>query len=393
MSRKNGFLPVFFVMTFYVNGIKQENNNEYAVEMLIDVESMSLARILLEEKNILILSLSKYTDRENTLGDVSLYIVYNNQEIRINTTYTQAQEAANFFVYIGFDLQKIQSTTANISDEESQDIIKKANAYAQNIHTKQSNTQQREEVEQKKIYSDDHLEQAKYIVLEVFEIIDRTLKRSWEYIALQDMKKIIHVTEELKKLRMGTNFEKIRDTIQEVFALLKKVDDEYFVRIQDPNATIVSGSVVTMTDIDREIEKMQNIQILKKLGAHISVKNQDYAVFGKLAIYRKFLQKDILLKIGNIGSIVFGWYDIAEFVLVVVLMLLGVYTVSNELYMFSLYQYELAYMLVYVGMRWMLVFVSRYMRTKQLPRLFLIVAVAVIVHYVLMWAIKTNFAL
>ncbi len=79
------------------------------------------------------------------------------------------------------------------------------------------------------------------------------------------MKEITTLTQELKKLRLGTNFEKIRDTIQKIFAVLDVVDDRYFARKEEESETIAAESVVTTTDVDRELEKLEEIKILKDL--------------------------------------------------------------------------------------------------------------------------------
>jgi len=130
------------------------------------------------------------------------------------------------------------------------------------------------------------------------------------------------LVEELKKLRMGTNFEKIREVIQDIFKMIEAINDDYYASIQNPNDTILPESLVTPVDVDKELERMENVKILKSLGARISLKNQDYATFGSSAIFRKFLQKDFLLKIADLPSILYSLYDITEFVLLIVVTLL-----------------------------------------------------------------------
>ncbi len=208
-----------------------------------------------------------------------------------------------------------------------------------------------EEEKERKVYEDVKLESAKKILDRVFEKTDLTLKRSEGKIGVQDMKKIKEIAEDLKKLRMGTNFEKIRERIQELFKILERIDDEYFAAINDPNITIATDSLVTTTDVDKELERMENVKILKGLGAKISLKNQDYASFGPGAIYRKFLQKDLLLKLADVPGLLHGAYDIVELIMLVVVCLLGVYTLANEIYLFSVNQFGLSYVLMSVGLR------------------------------------------
>jgi hypothetical protein len=138
---------------------------------------------------------------------------------------------------------------------------------------------------------------------------------------------------------------------------------------------------------------MENVKILKSLHAHISLKNQDYASFGPWAIFWKFLQKDFLLKISDLWSLLYSLYDVTEFVLIVVITLLWIYTLANEIYLFSTNQFGLAFSLISVGIRAFVIFAARYFRNKSVGKLLLIMILAILMHYLMMRVVTTNFAL
>ena len=309
-------------MTFSVNGIKQAKNEKYNVEMLVCVDASLLARKILEEHTILILSLKEFPTEPKTFGDIYFTIDFDVQDIPIVTKYTDIQEAANFFTLIGFDIKNINSYSKPLSEKEVVTIIAAAKAEAEKKKEEVRKQILEKETEERKVYEDAHLESAKKIIERVFEKVDECTKRSAGKISLQDTKKLKMLVEELKKLRMGTNFEKIREVIQEIFKMIEAINDVYYDSIQNPNDTISSESLVTPVDVDKELERMENVKILKSLHAHISLKNQDYATFGSSAIFRKFLQKDFLLKIADLPSIVYSLYDVTEFVLLIVVTLL-----------------------------------------------------------------------
>ncbi|MEI6118733.1 MAG: hypothetical protein WCP92_05950 [bacterium] len=58
------------MMTFSVNGIKQEKNEKNSVEILVCVDAPLLVRKILEEHNILILSLKEFPTEKTTYGDI-----------------------------------------------------------------------------------------------------------------------------------------------------------------------------------------------------------------------------------------------------------------------------------------------------------------------------------
>lgn len=380
-------------MTFSVNGIKQEKNEKYTVEMLVCVDAPLLARKILEQYNILILSLKEFPTEKTTFGDIYFTISLNFQNIDIVTKYTDIQEACNFFTFIGFNISSINSFSKPLSKKEIDSIITNGQTDAATKKTNIWKNILEKETEERKVYEDVKLESAKKIISRVFEKVDETTKRSAGTISLQDTKKLNSLTEELKKLRMGTNFEKIRETIQDIFKMIEVINDTYYASIQNPNDTISPQSLVTTIDVDKELERMENVKILKSLHAHISLKNQDYATFGPWAIFWKFLQKDFFFKIADIWWFLYSLYDITEFVLLIIITLLGIYTLANELYLFSMNQFGLLFSLVSMGIRGFVIFAARYFRNKSVGKLLLIMILAILMHYFMMWVVTTNFAL
>jgi hypothetical protein len=288
-------------MTFSVNGIKQEKNERYKVEMLVCVDAPLLARKILEEENVLILSLKEYSEDKETFGDIYFTINLNFQEITMVTTYTDIQEACDFFTFVGFSITNINSYSKPLTKTEVLAIIEKAQRDAELKRIQVQEQLDKKEAQERKVYQDAHLEAAKKIIVRVFEKVEETTKRSAGTVAILDTKRIHDLTEELRKLRMGTNFEKIRDTIQELFAIMETIDNEWYASIQNPSTTILPGSIVTPVDVDRELDRMETTKILKSLNAKIAGKNQDYVLFGSSAIFWKFLQKDLSLKISNVS--------------------------------------------------------------------------------------------
>jgi len=287
-------------MTFGVNGIKQEKNEKHPLEILVCVDAPLLARKILEEHTILILSLKEFSPDKKTFGDIYFTIKQKFQEIDIVTKYTDIQEACNFFTFIGFDIIGINSYSKPLSQKEVDIIIATAKSKAVNKETQVREQIEEMESAEKKIYADEKLQSAKKIIARVFEKVDETTKRSASMLSVLESKKLAALSEELKKLRMGTNFEKIREVIQDIFTMLESINYRYFKSIRNANDTISPESLVTYSDVDKQQERMENVKILKSLGAKISFKNQDYATFGSSAIYRKFLQKDLRLKLSNI---------------------------------------------------------------------------------------------
>jgi hypothetical protein len=114
---------------------------------------------------------------------------------------------------------------------------------------------------------------------------------------------------------------------------------------------------------------------------------------GSYGIFWNFLQKDFLYKIADLWSLLYNFYDITELLLVVIVTLLGIYTLANEVLLFATSQYGLAFSMITIGIRWWVLFIVRKLRNKTISRSILLAAVAIVLHYVVMWVVTNNFAL
>jgi hypothetical protein len=386
-------------MTFSLNGIKQERKEKYPIEMLMCIDDQLLARKFLEQQGILILDLKEFYQDKKTFGDVYFTSKFNLQEIEIVTKYEDIQEACNFFSFIWFEVKSINNYNVPISEKMMSDIITHAKDDTLERKLKIREQIQKELEQENKVYEDVALQSAKTIISRVFEKIDETMKRTVGTVASNDVKKtktikkLKSLTEELRKQNMWANLEKIKDTVKEIFIVIEPLNTERYTNNVTLNQSIGSDSLVTESDITQELERMENIQMLKFLHIDIPTKNQNYVIFGIWAVVLNLFKKDVIHKLSDFGWLAYKLYDIIEFILLVIVALLGIYGVINELYLFAPNKFGLGFSLISIGIWWMISAVLRQMRNKSISRLLLFIVIAIGLHYVCIQIIKTNFAL
>lgn len=386
-------------MTFSLNGIKQERKEKYPVEMLMCIDDQLLARKFLEQQGILILDLKEFYQDKKTFGDIYFTSKFNLQEIEIVTKYEDIQEACNFFSFIWFEVKSINNYNIPISEKMMSDIITHAKDDTLERKLKIREQIQKELEQENKVYEDVALQSAKTIISRVFEKIDETMKRTVGTVASNDVKKtktikkLKSLTEELRKQNMWANLEKIKDTVKEIFIVIEPLNTERYTNNLTLNQSIGSDSLVTEADVTQELERMENIQMLKFLHIDIPTKNQNYVILGIWAVVLKLFKKDVIHKLRDFGWLSYKLYDIIEFILLVIVALLGIYGVINELYLFAPNKFGLGFSLISIGIWWMISAVLRQMRNKSIGRLLLFIVIAIGLHYVCIQIIKTNFAL
>lgn len=241
-------------------------------------------------------------------------------------------------------------------------------------------------------YPDHELKQVKAIVELVFEKIRVIQNKAQDVMNSQEIKTLITLTDNLKKIRMGNNIEKIREIIENIIDILSEIEKKYYADVSNISP-IVSGSQITQQNVDQEISLWENIRILQSLGARISIKNKDYARFGKRAIIRKFIQQDCKIRCQNIAEMVYRSFDVAQLVIIMVTIAVGGYATVNDMYMLFANQVGLAYMAISMGVRGGEIMVARVVRNKNIGRSILIIGSMIGFHYLLMRIININFAL
>ncbi len=379
-------------MTFSINGIKEERIERFNFEILICADSYLVARKLLEQNNVLVLSFKDYTLDKTTFGDIYFTMNVGTERVDVVTKFHDIAEACDFFVFLWFDITEMNSFTTPITQEASQIFITKAQEIAIERQAKIKEDIAKQSDKAKAMFEDKDLKSAREIILKIVARVDLTTRRSGKMIETRDLKKIEWLTEDLKKQRMGTNFEKIKLTISELLTIIDTYDRKRYANTQDP-ITIFPESIITTMDLKQEMEHMEMADIIKGLHMKMPIKKLAYASIGAFTSLFKFLGKDILYKIADPTAFLSTLYDMTEFVFIIILTLLGIYTVANDLYLFSAAQLGLAYSMITLGLRWLLIFAANYLKKQSLLRMLIMIPLIIALHYLIIYFITTNFAI
>ncbi len=378
-------------MTFRVNGIKQEVSSTSPLELLVLTDSSLLVRKLLEKNNILVLSIKEYRQEVKKFWDVYATIKRWLDEIQLVSNQKDIKTACLLFLHAGFVLLDINMYSKPLSHEATQTLLETCRqeiAQEKSVRVKQAETQKAEE---KKIYADPHLAAAKEVLVWIFERTALVLERVKGTITINELKTINTLQEELKKLRMGNNYEKIKETGGQLLAMIQDMEDKSFVG--GDTKPLIPGSIITESDIQKEELKQEYVLQFKKLGSHIALKNEDYAILGNTALFRKFFQKDLVNFFADPVGILFHLYDIAELCIVALLVIVGAFLIFNALYFVMDNLSWVYYRMMKFGCLGLLLFIWKYIKKQDIFNLILIYGATIIVYLLLTHALIANFAL
>jgi hypothetical protein len=95
---------------------------------------------------------------------------------------------------------------------------------------------------------------------------DEIMKTIDSLIPAQEVKKLLSMEEDLKKLKLGNNYEKIRDLAVQIMRIMQSREDIYFTAQEAHAQTLLPDSIVTDIDLAKEEVRKLYTSKMKNIG-------------------------------------------------------------------------------------------------------------------------------
>jgi len=313
-------------MTFVVNTIKQgsqESQKSQNIQFLVDLESPLFVRKFVEELWLVLLSLDDYLNKPESFGPVYIVLNFENKQIRVfgKKEFT-LKDLILFFLYLWLEVENANY----VNEPQTPEQIKKVIEVCKNEIESQKQVEKayavKQEAERKVYYENDWLEKAKKVIERSLEKVNTLLLDKWAFISAKDLRIIKEKIEELKKLRMWTNYEKIRDMLQDLFSMVDHIEEDYYNSLEDSSQTLFDWTVVTSVDLEKQVSVLEKVQQQQMFWWKVPVNRKDYVAFWEILIYLKFLKKDFLKLFQNLLLYVNRIFDFLQLWLLIVIIVL-----------------------------------------------------------------------
>ncbi len=384
-------------MTFVVNAIKQDNEDSKKsehIQFLLEVDSPLFARKFLEKSWLVLLSLDDFLSSVDKFWPLYAVVLFENQRVRlVGKKEISLKDFCLLFLRMWFSVEDINT----FSDPQPLDQVKKIIDFCKKDLEDQKNVQNQQiqkekDAERKIYYEDDWLEKAKKVIARSLEKVNILLTQKWAFISAKDLRTIKDKVEELKKLRMWTNYEKIRDMLQDLFSLVDRIEEDYYASLQDSSQVLFDGTQVTSVDLERQVSILEKVQQQQMFWWSVSVKRKDYVAFWETLLYLFFLKKDFLHVFDNILLYVYRIFDFLQigllFVFVFFSLALVYFSFSSTTEPVSIY-----YALVSFGFLWCLAYFFSLLRIKSPLLVIVFFALMMVLYFVGVPLLKNTFAL
>lgn len=385
-------------MTFIVNGIKEGLDKKYNIEFVLWVDSTLLAKKFLENTWIIVLSLKEYKE-DKKFGNIFLTINYQQQNIALFTKFDgDLNQACKFFLMMGFDIGDINFINNPIPNEEALKIVEISKKENEIRIQKEREDATKKDNAEKKIFEDPKLNQDKKVIEQIFTKIEKVLEMASWFISGKDLKNIREKEDELKKLKLGTNHERIVELVEETTAIVENIESEYYNATSTQEKKIFEDSIVTDIDINKELNKITKIEQLEGVWWKIKNIEKEYQIFGGNIIFLKMLYRDFFYLIKTperMTNIFYSAYDLIELIIIFVIIQTNIYTIANSIFLFSdNFNYEYFHIVgIKTWVLWWLIFCSRWLRKRKKSILIILIPAVIIAYYILIKIINNNFSI
>lgn len=281
-------------MYFRIIGIKEAQNKKYNMDILIQWESESEVRWLLQDRGVVLLNISPYENSAESFWTLKLDIKYQNKKIAIISYLTDIQIASLTFLMIGFDVLYINFLgDAKLPDTEVQNILSKSKLEVEESQQTETQTVAQKKETEKKIYKDSNLEKILKIAQETFGQIEFLLQKVEDKVSQDKIRDLKIMEQELTKLKMWRNDDKMSDLLEKIYDKSHEIETEYLDYMQKHKNYPIPNSIVTNIDIVTENQKYKKAKKIKEIGATRDADDNYYLSFEKTGLYAKLLIKDI----------------------------------------------------------------------------------------------------
>lgn len=384
-------------MTFVVNTIKQDdwdNKNPQNIKFLLNLDSPLFARKFIEKSSLVLLWLDDYKSDPSSFWPVFVNLMFDWQKILLVWTKEfTIKTFILFFLGLWFDVVDWNYFVDPQSPEQIKKVIDICKKELKDDEKIEKEFLQKKADSDKVYYKDEWLAKAKNVIAWSLAKVNSLLLDKWAFVSAKNLRIIKEKVEELKKLRMWTNYEKIRDMLQELFSLVDRIEEEYYDSLKDSSECLFEWTCVTEVDLERQVSILEKVQQQQMFWWKVSVKRKDYVVLWKILIYLMFLKKDFLTLFKNLLSYVYLIFDFLQIGIILILIFLWTSVVYFSLISSDSWLINIYYSFFSLWFLGLLSFLFSYIKSKNPLIIWIAFTIMLVVYFTIIPILKNTFAL
>ncbi len=383
-------------MWFKTLVLKEVNNKKYNLEVLIWGEDEEFVKEALMVNWFILINIDLFKWQIHTFWATKLLVKW----IKWNKTNIILKDLSLKDSYILMSLFWLEVIDINYTDDsktlstnELTPLIEQRNTLLskhKEVQNKNKNTQQSQTNTQ-------HSKQLSTLINIWFEHIkdfNSILQQLEKNIDARIFKEAKDTVEYLQKLLLWSNEEKIREYLQKIVIMKDNIIENNLSHIdQSKLQHVTPNSLITNIDITQEIVKYNKAAEIEEISWSQTGSDTYYSSFGKLWIYLRLLQKDILNKLKDINLLAYQIYNWLIITIILYLSVISIYYVITYLLKWDFYHLYF-HTVLSLWILWTTLFIgSKFINPNNWKKTLLIFIISILVYIPVYIFIRSYYAL
>lgn len=282
-------------MYFHIIGIKEKEETQYELDFLISWWDEDFIRDFLSHRWVVVVSFDIFKEDYNEFGNISMSTIFRDKEIQVIIPWDDLSERLYFFTFLWLNTTFANYIKNPIPESEMNQLIETTINKIKLVNEEIQQKQNEEELKEQKKYEEKAVKDSLKVINHNIDIIEQVVKAWTWIISWTDITKLEDCLNEMKKIRLWTNFNKMANTVLEAHHLVKQAEKEILQAYDSQKFIIEKNSSVTNIDVIYEDLVYNKISDKATLMPKILTTTESVvAVLWSSSIFLKLLQRDLL---------------------------------------------------------------------------------------------------
>ena len=236
-------------MYFHLVWIKEKNWEKYDLDVLLWWWDEDFIRKFLWVRWVVIVSINEFKEDPETFWNIKVSTDFNGSDVEIFMQGEDLWERLYFIIFLWITPTKANYIKNPISEEGVNQLIESNTLKIQEEDEKVRKQQELAELKEQKKYEESSIAEWLKIINSNIDHIEQLIKAWVWIISWSDLKQLDEYLNEMKKIRLWTNFNKMAMMVLEAHSLMKKVENEIFEANKDQKFLVDENSSVSNIDV------------------------------------------------------------------------------------------------------------------------------------------------
>ncbi len=287
-------------MYFHLIWIKEKNWKQYEIDILLQWWEEDFIRDFLAHRWIVVISLIQFRDEPTSFGNISMLVAHNNVAIQVLMKWEDLSERLYYMIFLWLVPYNANYINNPIPEQDMQSLLDSTFDQIKQENEKIKLEKEKEFENEQKKYEEAWIKDALDILNKNIDRIEQILKVWAWVISWTEIKDLDNCVNEMKKIRLWTNFNKMANLVTEAHVLVNKAEDKIIDTYKDKWFLISNNSSMTNIDFISQLFYYNRVSEKKTFFPKMLTATENIsAILWPSSVYLSLLRRDFLYTLNH----------------------------------------------------------------------------------------------